>query len=116
MSPLDDRRYSISEVSDITDVALHVLRRWEPRFPQLKPKRDRANRRYYTVDDVEIVRRIKQLVHDEKLTTQGAARRLSEEMAGEGRPQTNLEVNELLDKIENEVRTALEIFDNEDEQ
>jgi DNA-binding transcriptional MerR regulator len=71
MSALEDRRYRISEVSDLTEVAVHVLRQWEARFPQLKPKRDRSNRRYYMPADIGIVRRIKELVRHEKLTTHG---------------------------------------------
>ena len=113
MSDLDDRRYKISEVSDMIDVPEYILRQWENRFPQLKPKRNRANRRYYMISDIEIVKRIKQLLRHEKMTTEGAIKRLSRELHGEGRPQTNTEVVDLVDKIETEVREMMHILDSD---
>jgi DNA-binding transcriptional MerR regulator len=107
-----DKRYSICEVSDMTGVPDYVLRQWEARFPPLKPGRDRANRRYYLAKDVEIVRRIKQLVWHEKLSTQGARVRLLQELKGEGRPKTRKEVVDLLDEMENQVRGMLDLLDS----
>ncbi|PCJ51216.1 MAG: transcriptional regulator [Candidatus Hydrogenedentota bacterium] len=114
MCALENRRYPISEVSEMLDIPLHVLRQWEARFPQLKPKRDQANRRYYQPTDIEILRRIKQLLHDDKMTTQGASKRLTAEMRGEGAPQTNSEAQELIDTIDTEARKMLDILDNYD--
>ena len=105
------RRYSISEVSEETQVSQHSLRQWEARFPQLKPKRDRSNRRYYLSADIDIVKRIKQLVRHDNLTTKGASKRLSQELQGEGRPRTNEEIVALLDKIETQTRSLLDRID-----
>lgn len=89
-----------------------MLRKWEAAFPQLKlkVKRDRANRRYYTAEGIEIVRRLKQLLRHEKMTYKGAAERLAQELRGEGRPKTRQEVFDLLDKIETEVRDMLDLL------
>jgi len=106
-----DRRYGIGEVSELVGVAPHVLRQWESRFRDLKPKRDRSNRRYYTKADIEVARRIKQLLRDEKMTSKGAETRLAEELKGAGRPNTNTEARDLVDKIDGEVRAILEILD-----
>ncbi len=106
------RRYYIAEVSRKTGVPSHVLRDWEKKFPQLKPKRDRANNRYYYDEDIDVIRRIKYLMRHEGLTSEGARIRLSEELHGEGRPKTNQEVVELLDKITAEIRTILDILDS----
>jgi DNA-binding transcriptional MerR regulator len=111
MATLDGRRYGIAEVSGMTEVPVHVLRQWEARFPQLRPKRDRANHRQYSDDDIAIVRRIKQLLWIEKMTTEGARKRLAQELRGEGRPKTRQEALELLDKIESEVREMLGLLD-----
>lgn len=113
MSAPDERRYGISDVSRMTGVAAHVLRQWEARIPQLKPERDRANRRFYRTADVEIVRRIKQLIDHEKLTTKGVRLRLSQELAGTGRPRTNREMVDLIDRIEAEARAALDLLDRD---
>jgi DNA-binding transcriptional MerR regulator len=103
--------YGIRAVSDLTGIPPHVLRQWEARYPQLKPKRDTRNNRTYTPADIEIIRRIKELTRHERLTTPGAKRRLSQELHGEGRPKTNAEILDLLDKIQDEVRAMLDILD-----
>lgn len=114
MSPSPERRLRISEVSEMTGVAVHLLRQWEERIPQLKPKRDRANRRYYLEKDVEIVRRIKHLVRHEKMGLDGVKIRIAQELHGEGRPRTRQEAIELIDRIETEVRAALQLLDSEE--
>jgi DNA-binding transcriptional MerR regulator len=107
-----EKRYSIREVSKMTEVPDYVLRQWEDRFPPLKPGRDRAKRRYYLAKDVEIVRRIKQLLWHEKLSTEGARVRLVQELRGEGRPKTRKEALDILDQMENQVRSMLDILDS----
>ena len=110
MSIVEGRRYGISEVSELTDVPVHLLRQWESRFTQLKPKRDRANRRYYTAADIDIVRRIKYLVKHEGMTMPGVERQLTRELLGEGRPKTRKEILDLIDTIDEEVRTLLDML------
>ena len=97
-------------------VPAHVLRQWESRFTAFKPKRDRSSRRIYSLGDIEIARRIKQLLRDEKMTTKGAAKRLEEELKGEGRPKTNTDALELIDKIDQEVRAIVDILDKYEDE
>ena len=89
-------------------VATHLLRQWENKFPQLHPKRDRAGRRYYLQADIDVVKRINFFMRHEKLTIEGARLRLAQELHGEGRPRTRKEALDLLDKIDDEVRSALD--------
>ncbi len=107
-----EKRYSISEVSALTEVPDYVLRQWEMKFPPLKPQRTRSRRRFYVSKDIDIVRRIKQLLWHEKLSTEGARLRLIQELHGEGRPKTRQEVNGLLDRMESEVREMLDLLDS----
>ncbi|HOD51400.1 MAG TPA: MerR family transcriptional regulator [Candidatus Hydrogenedentes bacterium] len=113
ISKFEDRRYGIAKVSDMTGVPAHVLRQWEGRFPQLKPGRDRANRRFYKPGDIAVVQRIKQLLWHEKMTTKGARIRLAEELRGEGRPRTRQEAIDILDKMEEQIRTMLDLLEEE---
>lgn len=112
MAYLDDRRYRISEVSEQVGVPVHLLRQWEDRFPPLRPKRDRANRRVYTERDVAIARRIKELLRSDKMTSEGAAKVLAQELRGEAPPKTRHEALELLDRMESEIRGMLDILDS----
>ena len=113
MDELAERRYKISEVSEMAGVPVHVLRRWDKRFPQLAPRRDRANRRYYMPADIEVIRRIKQLLYRDKMTTAGAIRQLDQERHLGGRPNTKTAALDLLDKIAEEARSMLDLLGSE---
>ncbi len=109
MSPDYERRYLIGEVAEMTELPVHTLRQWQQHSPQLKPKRDRANRRYYTAKEIDILLRIKTLVRHEKMTIPGARLKLAEELHGVGRPRSNREALELARKIEQEARSILRL-------
>jgi len=64
--------YSISEVSQITDLKQYVLRYWETEFPQLSPNKNRAGNRNYRSHDVDLILKIKSLLYDRKYTIKGA--------------------------------------------
>ena len=64
--------YSISEVSEITELKQYVLRYWETEFSQLKPNKNRSGNRTYRSQDVDLVLKIKSLLYDRKFTIKGA--------------------------------------------
>lgn len=68
--------YSIGEVCRLTGLEAHVLRFWENEFPQLAPRKTDGGTRKYRHEDIELVREISRLVHDEKFTLEGARRQL----------------------------------------
>jgi DNA-binding transcriptional MerR regulator len=68
--------FSISEVCELLDVKPHVLRYWESEFKDLKPRKNRAGNRAYRARDIEILKRIKHLLYDEKFTIDGAKQSL----------------------------------------
>ena len=68
--------YRIGEVEEITAVPAYVLRYWESEFKLLRPKKNPAGQRLYRPRDVELVQRIKSLLYDERLTLEGAKKRL----------------------------------------
>jgi len=55
-----------------------VLRYWEQEFDQLKDIKRRGNRRYYQLPEVLLIRKIRELLHDEGFTIQGAKQRLKD--------------------------------------
>ncbi len=67
---------TISEVADDLDVAQHVLRFWESKFPQVRPLKRGGGRRYYRPEDVDLLRRIRSLLYDEGYTIKGAQKLL----------------------------------------
>ena len=76
--------YKISEVSIYLDLVNplskkplnHILRYWEKEFRQLKPKKIN-NRRYYSTEQVEIIKKIKFLVKNKGMTISGAKKLLN---------------------------------------
>ena len=68
--------YSISEVSEITELKQYVLRYWETEFSQLKPGKNRAGNRIYRSHDVDTIIEIKSLLYDRKFTIKGAKQHL----------------------------------------
>ncbi|MSQ81093.1 MAG: MerR family transcriptional regulator [Candidatus Methylopumilus sp.] len=72
------RYFAIGEVSELCFVKTHVLRYWEQEFDQLKDIKRRGNRRYYQVPEVLLIRKIRELLHDEGFTIQGAKQRLKD--------------------------------------
>jgi DNA-binding transcriptional MerR regulator len=67
---------TISEVADELDVAQHVLRFWESKFPQVRPLKRGGGRRYYRPEDVELLRQIRSLLYEEGYTIKGAQKLL----------------------------------------
>ena len=74
----DNKRYfRIGEVSRIIGVEPYVLRYWESEFPQIRPSRADSKQRTYQKKDLEIIFEIKRLLYDEKMTIEGAKKRLA---------------------------------------
>lgn len=86
--------YSIGEVSDIVGYDPHVLRYWEQEFEELSPRKNRAGRRVYTDEDIEVIDRIRYLLKDEKYTIEGARQALRR---GENQYQLRKKLRELRD-------------------
>jgi DNA-binding transcriptional MerR regulator len=60
----------------MTGVPAYVLRYWESEFKLLRPKKNPAGQRIYRRRDLDLVIRIKTLLYDERLTLEGAKKRL----------------------------------------
>jgi DNA-binding transcriptional MerR regulator len=99
--------YRMGEVCSLTGLESHVLRYWEQEFPQLRPRKSRGGQRMYRPDDIELILRIRDLLHQEGYTIAGACRRLRAESPGAGEPdattrleETRLEIDAMLTLLE----------------
>jgi DNA-binding transcriptional MerR regulator len=102
--------YSISEIADMFGINQSNLRFWEKEFKQLKPKRNKGNTRFYTNDDIQIIKTIKFLVEDRKLTLDGARMQLGQKKETIEKQQ---ELMERLRQIRIELIGIAKEFDNE---
>jgi DNA-binding transcriptional MerR regulator len=112
-SEIPDKLYfKIGEVSKIADVAPHVLRYWESEFSAIRPKRANSKQRLYRRVDVEIVLKIKMLLHGRGYTISGARRFLAggEEISQEFSAPVKLDVSTCLGRIKDELLRVQEIL------
>ena len=69
---------TISEVAGSLEVPQHVLRFWETKFTQVKPMKRGGGRRYYRPEDIDLLRRICELLYTEGYTIKGVQRLMRE--------------------------------------
>lgn len=68
--------FSVGEVSEITGLPPYVLRFWENKFICLHPQKSRGGHRRYRKEDIEQILLIKNLLHENGFTIQGAQKEL----------------------------------------
>lgn len=76
--------YKIGEACKALGIQPYVLRYWETEFPALSPSKSRSGQRVYSEKELEIIRRIKELLYEEGYTIAGAKKKLETELAAGG--------------------------------
>ncbi|MDR3320719.1 MAG: MerR family transcriptional regulator [Desulfovibrio sp.] len=71
---MSEKIYRIGEAAALLNLKTYVLRFWETEFPQLAPSRTNTGQRLYTEVDMTLLRRIRQLLHEQGMTIKGARR------------------------------------------
>ena len=62
---------TISEAAEELGVPQHVLRFWETKFSFIRPMKRAGGRRFYRPQDIEVLRGVRRLLHDEGYTIKG---------------------------------------------
>ncbi|GLI36583.1 MerR family transcriptional regulator [Geobacter hydrogenophilus] len=106
---LPDKQYfRIGEVARLTALKTSVLRFWETEFKDLSPPKSRTGQRLYTKQDIELLLEIKRLLYVDKLTIEGARKKLkATSRSGETTLSESKDVHRLLSLVK-EVRDELE--------
>ncbi|MBT3274507.1 MAG: MerR family transcriptional regulator [Spirochaetales bacterium] len=110
--------FPIRDVCKLLGVKPYVLRYWEQEIPLLAPKKDLNGRRKYTWADLEILFRLRYLLHEKGYTVAGARKRIWEEFTGDSQNQKAMlmsirgELIKLLQKS-HAVRSGYSEIDNE---
>ena len=73
--------YKIGEACKALGIQPYVLRYWETEFPALAPSKSRSGQRVYSEKEMEVIRRIKELLYGEGYTIAGAKKKLEAELA-----------------------------------
>jgi DNA-binding transcriptional MerR regulator len=109
----DKLYFKIGEVSKLAEVAPHVIRYWETEFVAISPKRANSNQRLYRRQDVELILKIKTLLHGQGYTIAGARRFLQsgEELVEEPQIVKVSGEADKLGKIKSELLQLYEILE-----
>jgi DNA-binding transcriptional MerR regulator len=78
LAGMPERGLKIGEAAGVIGVETYVLRFWETQFPFLKPRHSRTKHRFYHDRDLEVLRLIKRLLHQEGFTIAGANKYIRE--------------------------------------
>ena len=81
----DSAYKSIGEVAKILNLVnskkgtlnTHTIRFWEREFKQIKPKILNGNRRYYSKDTIELLKKVKYLLKEQGMTIKGVKKVLN---------------------------------------
>jgi DNA-binding transcriptional MerR regulator len=68
----------IGEAAKLLGVEAYVLRFWETQFPFLRPRHAHSKHRFYGAQDLQTLRLIKRLLHEERFTIEGAKKYIRE--------------------------------------
>lgn len=99
--------YSIGEVADMFGVNTSLIRFWEKNFSIIKPKKNKKGNRLFTKADIKNFKVIFHLVKEQRLTLEGARKRLSENKEG---TINNFEVIDALNRIKETLLEVKEIL------
>ena len=99
--PIEKRFYKIIDVAEMIGVSQSTLRFWEKEFPELKPTRSASNIRYYTPDDIELLRVIYYLVKTRGLKIEAARQQIASNRKNVSR---RLEIIERLKEVRDDLK------------
>ncbi len=94
---------TISEAAEELGVPQHVLRFWETKFSFIRPMKRAGGRRFYRRQDIDMLRGVRTLLHDEGYTIKGVQRLHKEQgiarvLAAVGMADPDPQAHELSDK------------------
>ncbi len=89
------------------DLPASTLRYWENQFKQLKPVKSTGGQRFYTNKHIYLLEQLKDMLHNERYTIEGAKQRLKEIIAN----KENIDIH-YNDKSGNEEAAALSSYYN----
>jgi DNA-binding transcriptional MerR regulator len=73
-----EQMLKIGEAAKLLGVEAYVLRFWETQFPFLRPRHAHSKHRFYAPQDLQTLRLIKRLLHEERFTNEGAKKYIRE--------------------------------------
>ncbi|MCQ2073797.1 MAG: MerR family transcriptional regulator [Bacteroidaceae bacterium] len=98
------RYYSIREVSELLNIPESTLRYWEKEFKEISPKKTATGIRQYSEADINQIKFVSFLVHDNHLTIKGAHQRMREN------PKQAADTHDIVTRLENVRKELLAVL------
>lgn len=76
-------KYTNGDLEKLLGEKRRTIRRWEREMPMVQPQKDGAGNFIYSTRDVQMLLRVKYLLHIKKYTIEGARNALLEELSGD---------------------------------
>jgi DNA-binding transcriptional MerR regulator len=73
--------YTMADAESLLRVKAHVIRYWEQEIPLVQSKRDNYGRRIFSSREMQILFRLKHLLHERRFTLEGARQELFRELS-----------------------------------
>ena len=93
--------YSIQEVKEMTNLLTSTLRYWEAQFKQLSPRKDKHGNRYYNQQDIELIKQIKYIRDELKITRIEAIQ--AELKSGSKKADIRQRATDILERVKEEL-------------
>ena len=93
--------YSIQEVKEMTNLPTSTLRYWEAQFKQLSPRKDKHGNRYYNQQDIELIKQIKYIRDELKITRIEAIQ--AELKSGSKKADVRQRATDILERVKEEL-------------
>lgn len=94
--------YSMKEVREMTGLTSSNLRYWEAQFKQLNPRKDGHGNRYYTLQDIDLIKQIKYIRDDLKITRIDAIK--AELNSGKRKADIRQRAADILERVKSELQ------------
>jgi DNA-binding transcriptional MerR regulator len=117
MYKAEDAYKSIGEVAKLLNLVnkkkgtlnTHTIRFWEKEFKQIRPKILTGNRRYYSKETIEVLKKVKYLLKDQGMTIIGVKKLLNSKKSLKLDEISNNLINVDNLKIKNKVKKILSL-------
>lgn len=76
MTPYSKQYYKLSEVSAMLNIPTSTINYWVYTFDELDPPTTKGGHRRYRPEDIELIKRIKVMMHDKVMSIEGARKQL----------------------------------------
>ena len=93
--------YSIQEVKEMTNLPTSTLRYWEAQFKQPSPRKDKHGNRYYNQQDIELIKQIKYIRDELKITRIEAIQ--AELKSGSKKADIRQRATDILERVKEEL-------------